>query len=100
MENLLKEGWRLDRLEIQFNAYGEFKDKYTGKIRFQNSESEAFMFNLRPDQAEEYLRIIKKELSGAANQLGDKLLQSLNLLPAAPEKKLIGEEIAHEPVTY
>lgn len=99
MENLNNPDWRLETLDIRFNDYGDFKGKYTGRVKFQNKQQEAFMFNLRSDQAEEYLRLIKGELVGAASGLGDKLLHSLNLLPPPEEKKQIGEIIEHEEMT-
>lgn len=88
-------GWRLETLNIRFNDYGDYKGKYTGKITFQNKENEAFSFNLSPERSAACLDLIKDEVGSQATRLGDKIIQSLNLLPEQPS--LIGEEIAHEP---
>lgn len=74
--------WRLKSLTIELQKWGEFKDKYIGKIQFENKDSEGFMFNLSPERTEKYLSLISEELVANASNLGDKLLQSLNLLPA------------------
>ena len=89
--------WRLESLDIRFNDYGDYKGKYTGKIKFQNKENEAFVFNLTPERTAEYLNLIKNEVGAAATHLGDRIIQSLNLLVNVPKLAQIGEEIAHEP---
>ena len=98
MENLNEPGWKMKSLSIYFNEYGDYSGKYTGKVQFENRQNEAFVFNLSPQRCEEYLRLIKDELVGAASSLSERLLQSLNMLPEAPGKKLIGETIPHEEI--
>jgi hypothetical protein len=39
-----KDDWRLQKIELEFQTYGEHKGKYVGKIRFQNGEFESFDF--------------------------------------------------------
>jgi hypothetical protein len=91
-------GWRLETLEIRFQDWGEFKGKYTGAVKFQNKEREAFVFNLSPERCAEYLTLIKEEVGAAATSLGNKIIQSLNLLPQSVKPAQIGEEIPHESV--
>lgn len=98
MSTVINDGWKLKSLNIQFQDWGDYKGKYTGKIQFENKESEAFTFNIKPEMVQEYLSLIKNELVSAASSLGDNLMNSLNLLPAPEEKKMIGEDIEHEPV--
>lgn len=35
-----RDDWKLKKLELEFNSYGEYEGKYTGKVRFQNGEFE------------------------------------------------------------
>lgn len=102
MSQITNAEWKLQNLEIKLQEWGEFKGKYVGQIRFQNKEQEAFMFNIRPEMANEYMNLIKGEIVTSAENMGKKLLESLNLLPAPSEKKEIGttiEEIkTEEPV--
>lgn len=77
--------WKLKSLKINFQEYGEFKGKYVGKIEFENDDSEAFMFNLSPEDTAAYMNLIQDKLVKNASHLGDKLLSSLNLLPAPKE---------------
>lgn len=91
MTQVLDAEWRLDSITIEFQQWGDYKGKYMGKIKFENREKEAFMFNIRPEMAEDYLRLIQGELVRNASTLGEKLLNSLNLLPET--KKQIGETI-------
>ena len=90
--------WRLESLDIRFNDWGDYKGKYTGKVKFQNKENEAFVFNLTPERTAEYLNLIKNEVGAAATHLGDKIIQSLNLLPESIKPARIGEEIPHESI--
>lgn len=85
MTQILDAGWKLESLRIEFQTYGDYKGKYCGKVRFNNREDEAFMFNLTPDDTEKYLQLINEKLVATASHLGDRLLASLNLLPAPRE---------------
>ena|SRR6201992_214290 len=93
-----EQGWQLQSLRIEFQEWGEFKGKHTAKITFQNKQSDAFTFVLTPEKTQAYLHLIKDEISNSAGMLGQRLLQSLSLLPAPPEIKSIGEVIPSEPV--
>jgi hypothetical protein len=90
--------WQLESLSITFNNWGDYKGKHTGKIVFHNKQSDAFTFFLTPEKTNDYLQLVKDEIVSNASTLGQKLLQSLNLLPAAPDKMAIAEEIQHEEV--
>ena len=95
MNQTMNAEWKLKDLSIRYQEYGDYKGKYIGKIEFSNKESEAFTFNVTPERAEQFLNLIKDQLVSSANSLGEKLLQSLDLLLPAP-KKVIGTEIEHE----
>jgi len=82
MTQILDAGWKLESLNISFQTYGDYRGKYVGKVRFNNKEDEAFMFNLSPDETQEYINLVSKKLVTNASHLGDKLMASLNLLPA------------------
>lgn len=82
MEN--KEAWKVRSINIQFQDWGDYKNKYVGKIVFDNKEQEAFTFNLRPEMCEEYLRLISSEVGVAATELSQRIVTSLNLLTAPP----------------
>lgn len=92
-----EQGWQLESLRIDYQTWGEFKGKHTAKITFQNKNTDAFTFVLTPEKTQAYLHLIKDEIVASAGMLGQRLLQSLSLLPAPAETKSIGEEIASEP---
>lgn len=77
------EDWKLKSISITFQDWGDYKGKYLGKIAFENRVQEAFMFNIRPELCEDYLKLISKELVGAAGMLSEKLMHSLKLLPTS-----------------
>lgn len=93
-----QQGWQLESLRIDFQTYGEFKGKYVSKIVFQNKKTDAFTFVLSPEKTEQYLHLIKDEIATSAGMLGQRLLQSLSLLPPPSGTKSIGEEISSETV--
>jgi hypothetical protein len=72
--------WKLKSMSIRFMEYGEYSGKYVGQMEFNNKQSEAFTFNIRPEMAGEYLRLLKAEVVRSASELGEKLAQSLDLL--------------------
>lgn len=82
MTQVLDAGWKLNSLHINFQTYGDYKGKYVGKVEFNNRENEAFMFNLSPDETTKYIDLVSEKLVHSASHLGDKLIASLNLLPA------------------
>lgn len=71
--------WQLTRLELELGRWGDEKDKYKGTIKFQNGECEYFQFKLRPDLAEPYIDLLASEIVRAADQLAERLVQSLKL---------------------
>lgn len=95
-ELLNEEKWQIESLEINLQKWGEFKGKYTGKIKFENNSSEAFMFNIAPDEVHSYLELLKDKLINNASNLGNRIMASLKLLPAPEVKTSIAETIAHE----
>lgn len=74
-----KDEWKLDKIEIEFKRYGEDKGKYSGMIRFQNGEYESFTFRVRPDMAGSYIQLIADDVVKAADNLGNRLIESLGL---------------------
>lgn len=72
--------WQMKSLEIRFMDYGEFQGKYVGKISFSNKQNESFVFNIPPDAMQPYIDLIAANVIGSANDLGKKLMQSLNTL--------------------
>ena len=74
-----KDDWRLDKIELEFQSFGEHKGKYAGKIRFQNGDFESFSFKIRPDQAQPYIDLIAEDIVKGAESLGQRLLESLGL---------------------
>ena len=91
-----EQGWRLESLRIELQTWGEFKGKHTAKITFSNKNSDAFTFVLSPDETLAYMHLIKDKIASSAGFLGQRLIQSLGLLPAPEETKAIGEAIPHE----
>lgn len=69
--------WRLQKIEIEFQRWGELKGKYTGKIQFENNENESFSFNIRPEMTEDYLKIMSDDIIRGASELGQKLVETL-----------------------
>ena len=79
MEN--KQEWKLDKITIEFQSFGEHKGKYAGMIRFQNGDFESFQFKVRPEIAEKYIQLLSGDIVKSASELGDKLIESLGLTP-------------------
>lgn len=71
--------WKLKELKLEFQTYGEHKGKYCGSISFQNGDYESFQFKIRPDMAEPYIDLIAADIVKAADQLAERLIQSLRL---------------------
>lgn len=90
--------WQLESLNIELQRWGEFQGKHTAKITFGNKQREAFTFVLSPEETAAYMHLIKDKIVNNAGQLGQRLLQSLKMLPPPTELKNIGEEIPHETI--
>lgn len=71
--------YALKSINIQFAEYGEFKGKYIGKIVFENGNLEAFSFNITPDKADAYLKLMASEVVGASLELSKNLIESLGI---------------------
>jgi len=69
-----KDDWRLQKIELEFQSYGEHKGKYVGKIRFQNGEFESFDFKIRPE-----IDLMSADIVKCAESLGSRLIDSLGL---------------------
>lgn len=80
MENQTEEQpiWVLDSISIERIDWGENAGKYQGSIRFKNGQHDSFTFRLNPTLANAYLELIKDTVVLSANELAEKLQQSLN----------------------
>lgn len=74
-----EDDWKLKKLELEFQTFGKDKGKYVGSIHFQNGDYEGFNFKIRPDLAEPYITLIAADVVRAAEQMGERLIQSLKL---------------------
>jgi hypothetical protein len=79
MEKKPDQEWRLDKIELEFQRWGENKGKYSGSIQFSNGENESFRFNVRPELAQPYIDLMAKDIVIAASGLADRLMESLGL---------------------
>jgi hypothetical protein len=75
----LNTDWRLQKISIEFQTWGEHKGKYAGKISFENKEQESFSFNIRPDMAQAYIDLMSQDIVKCAEDLGSRLIDSLGL---------------------
>lgn len=77
-----KDNWRLDKIEIEFKRgykHENSKDRYEGKIRFENGEMESFSFKIRPEMAQPYIELMSSDIIKCAESLGSRLIDSLGL---------------------
>lgn len=74
-----KDNWRLQKIELEFQRWGEDKGKYVGKITFENGEYESFSFKIRPEMAQPYIELMSKDIVKCAETLGSRLIDSLGL---------------------
>jgi hypothetical protein len=79
--------WKLKKIELEFQPYGEHKGKYVGSIRFQNGDFESFDFKIRPEMAQSYIDLISVDIVKAASSLGDRLIKSLGLEDVEAKRK-------------
>ncbi len=77
--NELNNDWRLQKIELEFQTYGDHKGNYLGKIKFQNGDYESFEFKIRPEMSQSYIDLIGEEIAKHAESLGSRLKDSLNL---------------------
>jgi hypothetical protein len=69
--------WILESISIQLIKWGDNAGKYNGTIVFRNEDTDQFTFQLNPTLANAYLELIKDTVLLSANQLVEKLKQSL-----------------------
>lgn len=75
----LDQQWKLQKIELEFQTYGEHKGKYCGSIYFTNGEHESFRFNVKPNMAQPYIDLIAEDIVIAASGLADRLMESLGI---------------------
>lgn len=73
--------WKLSKITIEYENFGEHKGKYIGSIRFENGEYESFQFKLYPEMTEKYIKLLSGDIVLSANDLGNRLIESLELTP-------------------
>lgn len=79
MENQTEQTtWVLEKISIERVRWGNDEGKYTGDIAFNNNRGDRFTFRLNPTLANAYLELIKDTVVLSANELAEKLQQSLN----------------------
>lgn len=71
------ENFTLEKISIDRQLWGDDKGKYKGKITFSNGE-DTFTFALNPTLCKIYLSIIKDTVIMSANELGNKIIASLD----------------------
>lgn len=77
-----KDDWKLKSLTIEFKkgfSFEKSEDRYEGSIKFENGESESFQFKVRPDMADDYIKLISADIVKCAESLGSRLIDSLGL---------------------
>lgn len=72
-----KTKWKLESIRIELIRWGDDIGKYNGTIVFRNEDADQFTFQLNPTLANAYLELIKDTVLLSANQLVEKLKQSL-----------------------
>lgn len=73
-----KEKYKLDSIRLELNKYGENKGSYTGMIKFENGHNESFCFMIRPDMADDFIKLIASDISLASERLTNDLIYSFN----------------------
>lgn len=71
--------WRLEKIEIEYNTYGPDKGKYSGKVKFTNTNWETFTFNISEEMANAYLKMIAQGVVNNAEQLSKSLIETLGV---------------------
>lgn len=75
--------WKMTDFRVEFQKYGENAGNYTGKVVFENGDSELFAFKLRPNMLQPFINLIAGELALSANSLVDRLQVSIGIKAAA-----------------
>ena len=79
MEKSERKKWVLQKIELEYQRYGDDKGKYNGRIHFQNDDYESFKFNLDDEMCERYMDLIRSSVIKTTQELGDKLAESIQL---------------------
>lgn len=74
--------WQLKELRIELQEWGNFKGSYVGKVTFANGNKDAFTFTLSPEESRKYLEVVADKVGSSAVELGQKVMESLKLLPS------------------
>ena len=72
--------WQLKSPSLELMTYGDYKGKYVGKIKFENDENEAFVFNLSPAESNQFLELISEKVCLTASSLGEKIVESVKAI--------------------
>ena len=70
--------YKLKEFSTRLREYGPDAGKYFGSVKFINSESEEFTFNISQEQSDEFLKLIEQKIRETANELGTKLISSIS----------------------
>jgi len=86
--------WRLNKIEIKFEQGWSHKekkeeqvDRYVGKISFTNKDNESFNLNIPQGMTRRYLDLMSEDIVKTAQQLGDKIAQSIKKQKDTNEKQ-------------
>lgn len=69
--------WGLESFTVELQHWGEDIGKYKGRVTFRNKEYEVFSIKVSQDKSAEILKLITAELSQAAQEFQDKLINSI-----------------------
>ncbi len=69
--------WELESFTVERISWGDNKGNYRGNIRFINKEYETFYIKVSQEKSNEILKLITAELSQAAQEFQDKLINSI-----------------------
>lgn len=69
--------WELESFDIERISWGSDKGKYKGRVSFRNKEYEMFSIKVSQDKSTEILKLITAELSQAALDFNDRLINSI-----------------------
>ena len=69
--------WELESFTVERISWGADTGKYTGRVIFRNKECEVFSIKVSQDKSTEILKLITAELSQAAQDFNDRLINSV-----------------------
>ena len=69
--------WELESFTVERISWGSDKGKYKGRVTFRNNECEMFSIKVSQDKSTEILKLITAELSQAAQDFNDRLINSV-----------------------